>query len=205
MRLKIFFQVVLFLIPLCTFGQSVRPGLKAGMGGAFFKNTDIKNEYSFAYLIGAYANYAVNKDKSISIQTEVLFTKKGGASYVVLSDVKPYPIPDQKLNYDLYYIEVPILVKFCTRGELSRGYFMTGISPALFLKGRSRFDIFNGSEIMNENSLDIGWIGSIGIEYNISRVQLLFLEARVNNGLRDVFHDTNIRNFTYALLSGIRF
>lgn len=205
MRIKIVFQFVLLIIPFFSHGQVFRPGLKAGIGGAFFKNTDIKNEYSFAYLLGAYGNYTVNKDKTISIQTEVLFSMKGGASYMILTNVSPYPIADKKLSYDLYYLEVPVLVKLSARGELSRPYFMTGLSPAFFLEGKSRYDIFNGAEITNADAFDLGWVGSIGIEYNISRIQLLFLEARVNNGLRNVFQDTSISNFTYVLMSGIRF
>jgi hypothetical protein len=149
------------------------------------------------------------------LQAEALFTQKGGASYKAFSSVEPYPIPDKKLTYALCYLEIPVMIKISSKesytqlyaalAEPYRVYAMTGLAPAFFLKGRSKFDIYNGSPINNANTFDIGWVSSIGIEYRIKRTTLLFVEGRVNNGLRKVFADNSVKNFTYSIMSGIRF
>lgn len=215
---KIYLWFFLGLVPLFSNGQNFHPGIKAGMGGAFFRNTDIRHEFSFAYSMGAFVNYTINEDrkKGISVQAEFLFSQKGGYSYAPVTDVSPfYPISNKKLSYDLYYLEVPVLLKISDRErssqiyntweQSSRLYAMAGLAPSFFLHGRSRYDIFNGADIRNGQSIDVGVILNAGVEYKTRLERLLFLEARVNHGLRNAFHGAPMRNFTYMILSGIRF
>jgi len=212
---KLLYLLVFATLPVLSSGQSIFPGIKAGLGGAFFKNSDVKDEYTFSYSMGVFTNYILTEDKRLSMQVEVLFASKGGASYKIFSDVEPYPIADKRLTYELYYLEIPVMIKVSSResytqlyaalAEPYRVYAMTGLAPAFFIKGRSKFDIYNGSPINNANSFDIGWASGIGLEYRINRRTLLFVEGRVNNGFRKIFDHTSVKNFTYALMSGIRF
>lgn len=215
MSCRLYYFLFFISFPVFSSGQSIYPGIKAGLGGSFFKNSDVKEEYTFSYSMGVFTNYTLREDKRLSLQIEVLFASKGGASYNVFSEVQPYPIANKKLTYELYYLELPIMVKasskesytqlYAALAEPYRVYAMTGLAPSFFLKGRSKFDIYNDSPITNANSFDIGWVSSIGIEYRITRHTLLFVEGRVNNGFRKVFDHSSVKNFTYALMSGIRF
>lgn len=202
-------MIAVLFISLQSYAQKkLKFGLKTGAGIASVTNSNAKElTLMFAYADGAMVNYSVSE--VFSFQGELLFSKKGYAERFNLRDKVGMEYYTTTNRVSLYYIEIPLLVKVKTKGESLRLRFFAngGIAPAFHVASNARYN--NGQNYVNSSALkvhtfDIGVIGSAGIEYNIATLPS-FLELRINNGLSKISDNSNARNLTYMLSTGIFF
>lgn len=123
-----------------------------------------------------------------SLATEIMYVKKGAE------------LAGQ--TTDLYYLEVPVLLKIKAG---SRGLGVYGIGgPAFDVKLKDSQTNVNVKA--NYDSLDVGLILGAGIE-----VSHLIVEGRYNWGLTNILKPgsltgvTDIKTRTFALMAGVRF
>ncbi len=135
--------------------------------------------------------YADIKLGPISIQPELLLTRRG-TSAVVDEEAEG----TSRLVGKLDYLELPILAKYSFQAGPVRPCVFAGPSFSYLLKARYGTEFSYSDDSGTDggyyqdfrsylNKTEIGAIGGIGVEYQLSRV-ILTLEARYRLGLTDM-------------------
>jgi len=139
-------------------------------------------------VVGAFLS--VNLDKTVSIQPEVFWLTKGGASETFYFDQMGALI-EMRHQWSLSCIHLPVLVKL---HPIPKGTFLPVIfaGPAFDLLLRAvRADFYNGQLVSDMNITDAykgtGWdiVAGAGLEVALNRI-VLVAEARYTLGLTNI-------------------
>ena len=156
-------------------------GLKAGVNFGSFVGSDAGSPNTrVGFSGGGFLTYTVARE--FSIQPELYFTMKGG---------KRLPNTIDQENWDLNYLEIPLLFKFNFPTE-------SMVSPSVFAGPQLGFPLsasYNDQDVMDyvkgtEFSLAFG----AGLEYKLRKVSLTF-DARYVLGLTKIISATDFNTF----------
>ena len=141
-----------------------------------------------------------------ALQTDINFTQKN----YKISRTGFFQGVFQKSSNN--YVEFPVFLNFSFGGEKIRAFFNPGIYVAYWVSGRIKgrdpnildpsdttttnpMGIFNEDNEYaynqkyhfsnNDNRIELGWIGGVGIEYQLNHIYHLFLETRYIYSLTD--------------------
>ena len=138
--------------------------------------------------LGAFLS--INLDKTVSIQPEVYWLTKGGASVSYYFDPMG-PVIEMESQWSLSYIHLPVLVKL---HPIPRGTFRPVLfaGPAFDILLRAvRADYYDGQRMDDSNITDAykstGWdiVAGAGLEVALNKVMLV-AEARYTLGLTNI-------------------
>ncbi len=180
MKLKVLLSALLLVLGAASAqAQSIHLGVEAGEATSSFVNSDASqiqgNRLGLAG--GAFVNVGF---ANFAIQPECLYIRKGAQSLGGAS------------NFELDYIEVPVLAKF--------SFGIPILNPTLLIGPYAAFNTLAQAQngvITNPASTD--WGGIVGFEVS---VDALSLSGRWEIGLTNVTTDTNIQNRSFDLLLG---
>ena len=217
--MKKFISPVLLFVLFISYNQSfaleVDYGIKAGIGfsnfstsgelsGTFFP----EKEWKTVFVAGPYVGIQTNE--WLTVQTELLYTRKGANSWEYAIDAGGNVTGD-KINYEynIDYLDIPVLAKiYPSKSEFVSPYFVIGPALSIKLSGDNKIN-FQSSSLSNEpveyESTDFSLVFGGGIE--ISKV---VLEIRMSYGFMDVYKTVNddwleLRNRSVSILAGYSF
>lgn len=168
--------------------EGIGIGVKGGYLYSAFKEAEEDLKSNQGFIAGIF--FGGNRPGSVGVMGEILYAKKG--------------FEDFGVKTDLYYLEIPILLRVNIGSKSLSGVSVYAIGgPAFDINLRARQKNLDVKK--NYESLDVGVIGGAGVE--ITRV---FVEGRVNWGLRNVLKstggaNTDLKSRSVALMLGIRF
>jgi len=172
--------------------QGFGVGAKVGPLFSSFSSDTLPNYSNRTGLIGGLW-FGGNRGGVFGVMGELLYAKKGAS------------LKNASTNVDLYYLEIPILMRINIGSGSANGarvYLLAGPVADVLLKGKQ-----GGIDVKdNYESLDVGAKFGVGVEY----LRMLF-EVQENIGLRNVLKSNNaaaadkIHTRTFAVLVGVRF
>ncbi|MFY0684714.1 MAG: PorT family protein [Balneola sp.] len=164
-------------------------GVKGGLNYSTFNDTD-NVEYKPGFLIGAYADFNIPASP-MSVQPEVLFAQYGAKA------------EDSDIEFDVNYIQIPVLLKF--------GFDTPAASPSVYfgpyMSFNTKAEVKNndGSINLEDNVKDTSYGVVVGAGVDISKIRLgLRYTAGLTNLANDNFNDS-AKNGALALTVGIGF
>lgn len=184
----------IFIVALVIFGISNASaqeywhfGVKAGANFSTVAGDDIDSPaYRTGYNIGLLAEIPVAE--RFSLQPEVLYSAKGFDA--ARFDQDNFLDNDQNVEYQLDYIDVPVLAKV---------YLTDGLSlqagPSFNFKVNEQYDYKpyeDGGDISFDQAQNFELGGAAGLEYKFNNG--LFLQGRYNYGFTDIYEDSNTHN-----------
>jgi hypothetical protein len=147
-------KVLLSLIAAASFATAAQAQLTIiPKVGATFSNVALKEEMEgqksiTGLTLGAGFNYALSSDGFFSIQPEILYTQKGFRTETFKTD------ETKNRDYQLNYLEIPVLAKISFGGETFKGYLNAGPSLGYGLGGKYlKKDIKSGVTKTEESSI----------------------------------------------------
>ena len=122
-------------------------------------------------------------DGPLAIRPFVGFTKRGGSGEV-----------DEDEHLDLGYIDVPVFVG--AGFPIGRGTELNvGAGPRISFQVSCQLEDGDQSEDCEENeSLDYGLLGDVGVRYAISPTTSIGVGAGYDLGLAEIFSDVDVKN-----------
>lgn len=162
-------------------GNLTGMGLKAGVNFGSFIGSDAGSPNTrTGFTGGGFLTYTIVQQ--LSIQPELYYTMKGG---------KRFPNTIDQENWDLNYLEIPLLLKFNfpTEGMVKPNIFagpQLGFPLSASYNDQDVMDYVKGTEF----SLAFG----AGIEYKLRMVSLTF-DARYVLGLTNIISATDFNTF----------
>jgi hypothetical protein len=220
-------KTILFIILICfaTLGLSqerkVTFGIQLGYSSSWTSDKSSSNPTLLrqnsslgSFIIGGLVNFKLNDH--VSIQPEVLFSKKGFLRSIDYTTAPSSYKTDEEFNIN--YIAVPVLVKLnFTKSKMP--FFMAGVSPNFALSSKYIYSTkeitpnpstSSGTinEISNLNSFDLPLTFAFGVERPTGKT-FISLQLRYNPSLMDSFDNANSKISsklsTFNLLAGVRF
>jgi outer membrane protein with beta-barrel domain len=172
-------------------GHSQGFGIGAKVGPLFSSLNDPAYSNRTGLIGGLW--FGGNRNGVVGVMGELLYAKKGAN------------LTNASTNVDLYYLEIPVLLRINIGSGSASGarvYGLVGPSVDVLLKGKQNdIDVKD-----NYESVDVGLKFGIGVEY-----LRMLIEAQENIGLRNVLKVgdaggvTEVKNKTFAILVGVRF
>jgi hypothetical protein len=210
---------VLLMITFCLSGISVmsQNDLYLGIGGTV-QNTWITNQNNFGYTdmdysttFGGSGNFFIGYDfnQHIGLKMEIGYSKLGQNSKDDFNKDTSYVRKEK-----LYYLQIPLMFKYKTNGEVARFYFLVGPQLGLLLNARQTYlmngdaddrfyyDLNNKRHLISEetitshfNSLDIAARLDLGVDITLVKNLVLNAGLSLNYGLLDInASDWRIKN-----------
>ena len=193
--------------------QSIRFGVKAGLGQAGFTGSDARgagHSERLGWTAGAFATIPVYQ--TLSLQPEWIISRKGSE---VLVQPDPEEISIYNLRIDLLYTDIPVLLRWDVNpGTTVNANFIGGGYGGYLLQAQQTLEDEGGEsedipDIMND--FNFGFIIGFGMEYAFEQLGGVFLDLRLTNGLRDIMDEDasedspNYRTSLLSVSAGIRF
>jgi len=164
-------------------------GVKGGLNYATFNDTD-NVEYKPGFLIGGYLNFKIPASP-MSVQPEILYAQYGAKA------------EDADFEFDVNYIQVPVLLKFGfdTPGAQPNVYF----GPYMSFNTKAEVENNDGSINLDDSAKDTEFGVVVGAGVDVSKLRLgLRYTAGLTNVADDDFNDS-AKNGAIALTVGIGF
>lgn len=181
-------------------GKGVKLGLNlTSLGGGDVKSADSK----MGFAVGGFLTYRINK--LIAVQPEVLLTQKKANSE---KDVEG---GTWKYKLDLWYLEIPVLVKFAIPVESSLNPSVFGgpvVALKLSGKGKSEFTEGVADKVVGGlESYDFGVILGAGVEFTLGFFQKgkFTADVRYNLGLTKINTEKDIKTRAFTFMLGYIF
>lgn len=181
-------------------GKGIKLGLNlAGLGGGDVRDTNWKTGFS----VGGFLTYRINN--LIAIQPEVLLTKKKANSE---KDVEG---GTWKYKVDLWYLEIPVLVKVALPIKSSLNpSVIAGPSIALKLSGKGKSEFTEGvvdKSVGGFESYDFGIIFGADVEFTLGffKQGKFSADVRYNLGLVKINTEKDIKTRAITFMLGYRF
>ncbi|MBF0694430.1 MAG: PorT family protein [Flavobacterium sp.] len=175
--------------------RTVSFGVKGGVNFASVTGDDFDSPDSrTSFHVGVLAEFPL--DPMFSIQAEVLYSGQG-FEY----DIPAFVGEDQHVEYQLDYINIPVLAKiYATRG------LSFEVGPQFSFKVNEEIDTNpngdDGDNVINEaESFDFGIAGGVSFTTEMG----LFATGRYTYGLTDIVKDVNARNSVFQIGIGYKF
>ena len=183
-------------------GNEIYYGLRLGLGFGIVNNSEA-DEYDgpsnrTGLNIGAVVGFQLSPSAPVYLESGLFYTEKGGRNNTV---------PSKKVDYNLNYLELPILVKYCVDidGEFSLqpfagGYLAYGVGGKI--KRHTDRTIESSFSRNQFKRFDGGLRFGCGIEYQMLYADLAYELGLANIG-RDEFEKTH--NSCFYLNIGVNF
>ncbi len=175
--------------------RTVSFGVKGGVNFASVTGDDFDSPDSrTSFHVGVLAEFPL--DPMFSIQAEVLYSGQG-FEY----DIPAFVGEDQHVEYQLDYINIPVLAKiYATRG------LSFEVGPQFSFKVNEEIDTNpngdDGDNVINEaESFDFGIAGGVSFTTEMG----LFATGRYTYGVTDIVKDVNARNSVFQIGIGYKF
>lgn len=174
---------------------------------------------SLASLTGGLGvSFRLTRDNFLSIQPEILYSRKGLVNKQLLSS---------DIHYQLNYVELPLLLKVNFGGEKVKLYVNAGPSIGYLLNGRLKGRTGNTSilnpaseynvpiefvdrpvgpslNLLYANRIEAGLNFGGGVGYAFAGNTVVFLDVRYNLGLTDFSRQEQSKNRVFALTTGVQ-
>jgi len=181
-------------------GKGVKVGVNlTGLGGGDVRDTDWKTGFS----VGGFLTYRINN--LITIQPEVLLTKKKANSK---KDVEG---GDWTYKLDLWYLEIPVLVKVAIpiKSSLNPSVF-GGPCLALKISGKAKSEFTEGvvdKVVGGLESYDFGFTLGADVEFTLGFFKRgkFSADVRYNLGLMKINTEKDIKTKAFTLMLGYNF
>lgn len=187
-------------------------GLRGGIGFANITNPGhFKGKFSYKLhtQLGIFAEIKVAKP--LFLQVELLYSNPGTRLFQI--DQNGYKTRDSLFNFNC--LQVPVQVKFKTKEGLSpvKGYYMVGVAPSYLFNANLKYKIDSTSTTFfdytyYETRLTFNLVNTVGIEIDIDRAIVPFIDFRYVQGLTNVHKARAAKpetNLQFLLSGGIRF
>jgi hypothetical protein len=181
-------------------GKGVKLGLNLHtLGGGDVQSTDSK----MGFAAGGFLTYRINK--LISVQPEVLITQKKANSEKDLEG------GTWKYKLDLWYLEIPVLVKVAIPVESSLNpSVFAGPVVALKLSGKGKSEFTEGvvdRVVGGLESYDFGVIFGAGVEFTLGffKKGKFTADVRYNLGLMKINTEKDIKTRAFTFMLGYIF
>lgn len=188
-------------------GNELYYGLRLGLGFATVNNSEIKDNDApssrIGLNVGAVIGYQLSPSTPVYLESGLFYTEKGGRNK---------SNPSKKVDYNLNYFEVPILVKYCfdIDGEFSiqpylGGYLSYGIGGKIKHHDNTDLDSRFIEKAFSDKyfqRFDGGLRFGCGAEYQMLYAELSYELGLANIG-RDDFDKTH--NSCFYLNIGVNF
>ena len=211
--------ILLFFSNQTASGEKINFGLKYGfnISGHWsakekIEDDSVKLRFTDGILFGAMARFSISD--FFKLQPELLYIQKGSIQEVTTPGS---PIGTIKVNYDLQYIEIPLVLKlYFLKGKGSiQPTFSLGPYYAFLIKGAYTVsNIFIGStklDIDELKSSDMGVLFGSGVEFKKEKMEFS-IQYRYSMGFVDLDLPTGpgaptvaMRNYSYILTFEIVF
>ena len=187
-------------------GNEIYYGLRLGLGFGTVNNSEA-DEYDgpsnrTGLNIGAVVGFQLSPSAPVYLESGLFYTEKGGRNNTV---------PSKKVDYNLNYLELPILVKYCVDidGEFSvqpflGGYLAYGVGGKIKHHDDNKDNRFIESAFSRDlfKRFDGGLRFGCGVEYQMLYADLAYELGLANIG-RDAFEKTH--NSCFYLNIGVNF
>lgn len=110
MKTKLLSAVLLVMIFSGAYSQSFHLGAKGGANVNKLTGKSFKDEFSYGYHLGAFAEVGIGK--KFSIQPEVLFNQISHDTSSKFSDIYHNVLSSNRTNIKLNYLTVPVLLNY---------------------------------------------------------------------------------------------
>lgn len=152
--------------------SNARYGIKGGFNASNLYVDDVDDENArYGFNVGLYGQILASE--AFAIQPELLYTTKG-------SKVEYSNIVNQTVQYNLNYLELPVLAVF-KLGKAAEIHLGPYASYLLNANIKYKGDFVNGTDEINKDNLksyDFGLVGGLGLNFGAVQVG-----ARYNYGL----------------------
>lgn len=169
--------------------QNINYGIKAGVNISSFDNSIYKS--LIGPQLGGFAEITFN-DK-LSIQPELLLSLQGAELEYTLQRNYYDPIIQKRLKISLYYLNIPITVKynFINKFSIIAGPQIGYLAKATQKNKSDQFEILNSSGVIDIKNLyeTISYSVNLGLNYNIT--EEIFADLRYNYGLANIMKGNN--------------
>jgi hypothetical protein len=189
--------------------QNINYGLKAGVNISSFDGS-ITNKSLFGPQVGSFAEIILN-DK-LTIQPELLLSFQGAELEYSFRQNFYEPISQKRLKISLYYLNLPITVKynFIDKFSIIGGPQIGYLVKATQKNKSNQFEILNSSDETDIKNLyeTISYSFNLGLNYIIN--EEMFVDVRYNYGLSNIMHGnsnlfgTGIKNNVIQFSIGYR-
>lgn len=181
-----------------------RKGVKAGVNLTYLDGGDVKSTDSkIGFSVGGFLTYRINK--LIAVQPEVLITQKKANSE------KDVNWGTWKYKLDLWYLEIPVLVKVAipVKSSLNPSVF-GGPAFALKLSGKGKSEFTEGvwdRVVGGLESYDFGVIFGADVEFTLGFFQKgkFTADVRYNLGLTKINTEKDIKTRAFTFMLGYIF
>lgn len=210
---------LLFMLAVAAlYGQDerrVRVGLAIGPGLSNFITDDHffaqKNQWRLKFHAAVFQDFHIKKP--FYIQTEVNYSAMGTAREVDLTDSTGSIVSTGNYNYNLHYVQIPVLFKL-KFGKNLKGYVALGTYAGFLVaakgginigdKGSDQYPVVN---ILDDYiTFDTGLKFHAGLEVPILNEQRLIFEGRYTQGFLDISDATSRDwNGAFTLMVGYMF
>jgi hypothetical protein len=191
-KVTTFLTVVLLTVGLSSKAEAqVLPefGVKGGLNYATFNDTD-NVEYKPGFLIGGYLNFKIPASP-MSVQPEILYAQYGAKA------------EDADFEFDVNYIQVPVLLKFGFETPAAQPNVYFG--PYMGFNTKAEVENNDGSINLEDSAKDTEFGVVVGAGVDVSKLRLgLRYTAGLTNVADDDFNDS-AKNGALALTVGIAF
>lgn len=164
-------------------------GVKGGLNYATFNDTE-NVEYKPGFLIGGYLNFKIPASP-MSVQPEILYAQYGAKA------------EDADFEFDVNYIQVPVLLKFGFETPAAQPNVYFG--PYMGFNTKAEVENNDGSINLEDSAKDTEFGVVVGAGVDVSKLRLgLRYTAGLTNVADDDFNDS-AKNGALALTVGIAF
>jgi len=161
--------------------------------------TEVGDGLKLGFSLGATADLLFLKDWAFNGQLNIT-TLNGGIDAqvpVYRATTALVPLQNQRINYAVRYLELPLAVKLRTHtiGDGSRFYLKAGIDPSLKLSEKSTTTLLNNGQVNvpvtaklqgQLNSIRLAALAGAGYDYRFNRYLTFTSGLIVNQGLNNV-------------------
>lgn len=169
--------------------QNINYGVKAGVNISRFDSSIYKS--LIGPQLGGFAEITFN-DK-LSIQPELLLSIQGSELEYTTQRNYYDPIIQKRLKISLYYLNLPITVKynFINKFSIIAGPQIGYLAKATQKNKSDQFEILNSSGVIDIKNLfeTISYSVNLGLNYNIT--EEFFADVRYNYGLSNIIKGNN--------------
>jgi opacity protein-like surface antigen len=179
----------IFTLTNCV-SQNINYGIKAGVNISSFDGS-ITNKSLIGPQVGGFAEITIN-DK-LTIQPELLLSMQGAEFEYSLRQNFYEPISQKRLKISLYYLNLPITVKynFIDKFSIIAGPQIGYLVKATQKNKSNQFEILNSSDETDIKNLykTISYSFNLGLNYNVT--EEMFVDVRYNYGLSNILNGNN--------------
>jgi hypothetical protein len=184
-----------------------RKGIKAGLSISNYIDRTSDYENKLGYCGGFFFTLDINN--FLSVQPELLFSLKGGRTELTFTgEESPDSLGTYWWNENLYYLEVPLLVKLSiAQSKPLNAFLLCGPAVGIKLKAKYKIDessIVADGDLADVSSMDYSMIFGAGLEIKIAQ-KVVSLDGRYVMGLTPCFQEGDDKNRVISVMVGYSF